>query len=187
MSMRPTIIVFLLCVAFCSCNNEERMIREIKELSGREIIFPSGYVSLSSDKSLSVDSLLRQNIKIVSYIDNLQCTSCGVKMLHTWIDDVFNIDSTVSYVIIVQTQHKKSLFENIEAMRLTRPLMYYDTSIFGDVNKLDVLARNKTFLLDKDNKIILVGEPWNNSKLARLYSQTIDSLRKKYKTEKHEE
>ena len=185
MLIRAIIIVVISCVAFCACNNEERVIREIKELSGREIIFPSGYVSLSCDKSLSIDSLLMQNIKIVSYIDDLPCTECGVRMLHSWIDDICDIDPKVSYIIVVQTQQKKSLFESIDSMQLARPLMYYDTPVFGDINNLDVLARNKTFLLNRDNKIVLVGEPWNNEKLSKLYSQAIDSLREKYARDIH--
>lgn len=180
MSFRSIIIV--VCVVLCACNNEERVIREIKEMSGREIVFPSGYISLSCDKSHSVDSLLLQDVKIVSYIDNLPCTSCGVRMLHAWIDNIYEIDSKVPYIIVVHTPQKQILFESIDSMNLTLPLMYYDTQVFGDVNHLDVLARNKTFLLDKRNNIVIVGEPWNNAYLTKLYSQTIDSLRKTYES-----
>ena len=174
------IIMMLTFVFLCSCNNNDRLIKEIQELSGCEITFPDGYVSLSSNDSLSVDSLLTKDIKVVSYIDNLPCTSCGVRMLHAWIDEVKEIDSEVAYVIVVQTQEKDVLFENIDSMRLPCPLMYYDTSVFGEVNKLDVLARNKTFLLNKENKIVLVGEPFGNEKLTQLYKKTIVSLKEEY-------
>ena len=118
------IIMMLTFVFLCSCNNNDRLIKEIQELSGCEITFPDGYVSLSSNDSLSVDSLLTKDIKVVSYIDNLPCTSCGVRMLHAWIDEVKEIDSEVAYVIVVQTQEKDVLFENIDSMRLPCPLLY---------------------------------------------------------------
>lgn len=101
-------------------------------------------------------------------------------MLHAWIEEVKEIDSEVAYVIVVQTREKDVLFENFDSMRLPCPLMYYDTSVFGEANKLDVLARNKTFLLNKENKIVLVGEPFGNEKLTQLYRKTIASLKEEY-------
>lgn len=170
----------ILVLVFCSCNNNDRISNEVRDLYGRKIAFPDGYVSLSYHDSVSVDSLLTKDVKLVSYIDNLPCTSCGVKMLHAWIEEVKEIDPEVAYVIVVQTQEKNVLFENIDSMRLPCPLMYYDTSVFGEANKLDILARNKTFLLNKENKIVLVGEPFGNEKLTQLYKKTIASLKEEY-------
>lgn len=101
-------------------------------------------------------------------------------MLHDWIDNVKQIDPDVTYLIIVQTEEEDILFRSIDSMHLPCPLMYYDTPIFGEVNRLDVLARNKTFLLNKDNRIVLVGEPFNNERLSLLYKETIASLRNDY-------
>ena len=129
---------------------------------------------------MPIDSLLAADIKIVSYINDLPCTSCGVKMLHTWIEQVKQIDPEIAYVIVVQTPQKDVLFNNIDSMRLPYPLMYYDDSVFGEVNKLDVLARNKTFLLDKKNRIVVVGEPFGNENLSQLYKKAIASLRMEY-------
>lgn len=171
---------------FCACNNN-RVENEIRNLFGRQITFPTGYVSLSYHDSLSVDSLLTKDIKMVSYIDDLPCTSCGVRMLRSWAEEVKEIDPEMAYVIVVQTQEKDVLFENIDSMRLSCPLMYYDTSVFGEVNKLDVLARNKTFLLNKENKIVLVGEPFNNEKLSQLYRKAVTSLKEEYVHERKKE
>lgn len=168
---------------FCACNNN-RVENEIRNLFGRQITFPTGYVSLSYHDSLSVDSLLTKDIKMVSYIDDLPCTSCGVRMLRSWAEEVKEIDPEVAYVIVVQTQEKDVLFENFDSMRLSCPLMYYDTPVFGEVNKLDVLARNKTFLLNRENRIVLVGEPFNNEKLFHLYRKTIASLKEEYTHER---
>lgn len=171
--------ILLLALVFCSCNNNNRLDKEVQALSGREITFPKGYSSLSYN-SLPIDSLLAKDIKMVSYIDDLPCTSCGVKMLHTWIEQVKQIDPEVTYVIVVQTPQKDILFNSIDSMRLPCPLMYYDDSVFGEVNKLDVLARNKTFLLDKKNRIVVVGEPFGNVRLSQLYKKAIASLKKEY-------
>ena len=65
--------------------------------------------------------------------------------------------------------------------QLPTPLMFYDSEVFKTENRLDVLARNKTFLLDQDNKIVLVGEPFNNQKLLNLYVKEIQILKGQYK------
>ncbi len=172
--------ILLLILIFCSCNNNDRLVKEVRALSGREILFPKGYCSLSYQNSMPIDSLLATDIKIVSYINDLPCTSCGVRMLHTWIEQVKQIDPEVAYVIVVQTPQKDVLFNNIDSMRLPYPLLYYEDSVFGEVNKLDVLARNKTFLLDKKNRIVVVGEPFGNEKLSQLYKKAIASLKMEY-------
>ena len=62
--------------------------------------------------------------------------------------------------------------------------MFYDSKIFGEKNNLEnVLARNRTFLLNKENEIVLVGEPLGREKLAQLYKKCIDSLSIAYKNE----
>lgn len=54
-------------------------------------------------------------------------------------------------------------------------------SAFNKANKLEILARNKTFLLDGDNRVVVVGEPFGNEKLWQVYDQAIIVLQNKYK------
>lgn len=64
-----------------------------------------------------------------------------------------------------------------DSLSLDLPLMFYDSSIFEEKNKIKgLLARNRTFLLNKDNEIVLAGEPFGREKLTKLYQKCIDSL-----------
>lgn len=174
-------IIFLLCVMVCSCVNEEKYIQEVKQMSHREIVFPNGYIELRCNSSLKLDSLLKQKLKIISYMDNVICSSCLDNILASWQDEIKSINENISYIIIVHSTDKKTILESSKSLSLDYPIMYYESNIFGKVNKLeDLLARNKTFLLDKDNKIILVGEPYGREKLSKLYVWCIDSLNKEY-------
>ena len=89
-----TIVASLLValVALASCNNDDRVTAEIKALTGRKISFPKGYKSLSYHDSLKVEPLLDADVKMVSYIDNLPCTSCGIKMLYNWIAEIDSME-----------------------------------------------------------------------------------------------
>lgn len=172
------IMVLLLIV---SCSNNEKALQQIESLNNREIVFPKGYKSLSYHNRLSVDSLLDKDIKVVSYIDNLPCTSCGIRMLFDWCAQVDSLGDDIGYVIIVRTNEEKELFQIMDSVSLPRPLMYYDTDTFGIANGLtDVLARNKTFLLNKDNRIMVVGEFFNNPQLSQLYKKGVKLLKQEY-------
>lgn len=58
--------------------------------------------------------------------------------------------------------------------------MFYDSDVFKVENKLDVLDQNRTFLLDRNNKIVLVGEPFSLPRLADLYKKQIQKMKMEY-------
>lgn len=181
-----SLFCILLIVFVCfSCNKANRITREIKEMIGRNIVFPSGYKLHCCNDSLWEQSSLC-DIKIVTYVDNLPCTECGLRTMHDWIDDIKTIDNDVSYILVVQTEEPKDLFGMLDSIQLEAPFLFYPTDTFRLVNSLDVLARNKTFLLNKENKIVLVGEPFGNEKLTQLYKKTIASLKEEYAHERRE-
>lgn len=166
------IVTFLLL----SCNKKERIASEIEMLSKQSITFVDGFVELPCNSDVKLDSLLKKNVKIVSYLTDISCTSCGVKTLKIWQEELQKIDKRVVPVIVVHSTNQE-FRKMTDSLSLDLPLMYYDSKIFGEKNKLeDVMARNRTFLLNKDNKIILVGEPIGRKKLTQLYKRCIDSL-----------
>ena len=80
---RFSLFCILLIVFVCfSCNKDNRIAREIKEMIGKNIVFPSGYKLLFCNDSLWEQSSLC-DIQIVTYVDNLPCTfiMCWLKKL----------------------------------------------------------------------------------------------------------
>lgn len=167
-------------LAFCSCNNEGRIEKEIKALSGRELLFPEGYVSLSYHDSLKVEPLVNADIKIVSYYDNIVCSSCSLNKLKAWVSQADSIDPEIPYLIVIHSNKKEEFVETARQIKLPYPLMFYDSDVFKVENKLDVLDQNRTFLLDKNNKIVLVGEPFSLPRLADLYKKQIQKMKVEY-------
>lgn len=98
-------------LAFCSCNNEGRIEKEIKALSGRELLFPEGYVSLSYHDSLKVEPLVNADIKIVSYVDNIACSSCSLNKLEAWVSQADSIDPEIPYLLVIHSNKKKEFVE----------------------------------------------------------------------------
>lgn len=176
--MKGKIIIFIFVVInLLSCNNDAKYIRDIKRLTHQRIFFPNGYVELPCNSHKRLDSLIKQDIKIVSYYGEVVCTSCCAKNLKMWQENIKKIDKDVAFIIVAHSADNNEFMEFSDSLSLEYPLMYYKTNIFGENNNLeDVLAKNRTFLLNKDNKIVLVGEPFGRDQLSKLYKKCIDSL-----------
>ena len=163
-------------ISLFSCRKEDRVIREIKELTGKKITFVKGYESLCINDSLAISAIISKDIKIISYIEDFPCTACTMDMLSDWIKVVKSFEEKVGFLLVINTPQKEELFKALREHNILYPIMYYDSEIFKEQNKLNVLTRNRTFLLNQNNEIVLVGEPFNNRKLFELYNKTIKDL-----------
>ena len=169
----------LLLILF-SCNNDSRIMHEVKSMVGRKIIFPPGYQWIPANQAQKAEKYLQKDVKVITFIDNLSCTECGIRALNFWVAEMKKIDSDVAYIFVVQTKNRDELEMMADSVKLDIPFMLYLTDLFKTNNELDVLAHNKTFLLDKENKIVLVGEPFGNEKLTQLYKKAVFSLKEEY-------
>lgn len=174
------LVQFLLISVLFSCNNDNRIIHEISTMIGRRITFPEDYLWIPPHQAQRAEKYLKEDIKVITFIDNLSCTDCGIKALHYWVAEMKKIDKDVAYIVIIQTENRDELEMMADLVKQDIPFMLYLTDSFKTNNNLNVLARNKTFLLNKENKIVLVGEPFGNEKLAQLYKKNIASLKKEY-------
>lgn len=172
------ILISFICLSFSSCkeSKEERIARLVGEWTGREVIFPSRLVFTIKGRD-TIDFDYRQaDYKIVTYVDSIGCTGCKLQ-LPLWADFVTEVNSiTQGTVPFVFCFHPRSLKE----MRYFLQLEGFEYPVFLDVkdefNRLNQFPNDmtfQTFLLDKDNKIISIGNPIHNPKVKALYIKQI--------------
>lgn len=130
------IIIFIMITLLASCNNDNRIANEIKELSHRKILFCEGYKELPCNSNFPLEELLNKDVKIITYMDNISCTLCGSKTLKLWQKEIKQLNKDVAYIIILHSDYDDKIFEMTENLSLDFPLMYYDTDIFESENKL---------------------------------------------------
>lgn len=177
--MKYTIYMIFLTITvslLASCQEESRVIEEVKDMYGRKVTFVRPYSSIPNTKTLALDSIMSKDIKAVSYLENFSCTDCALNKLVSRIEIINSIDKDLGYLIIIRTTDVDELSKHIENKGISHPIMCYQTDAFKVENKLDVLTRNRTFLLDKDNRIVLVGEPFNNEVLLNLYKKAFTQM-----------
>ena len=166
--------IFCLFASLCvSCSNGDRNAKEIKRMLGRHIDFGDDYRVIPDSMSLPIKRALEKDTIIISYIDELSCTECSVKMLKKWQEFVRMINKDLQLLVVIKENSPVEIEKLILENHLG-PVLLYESDKFKERNGLDVLAVNKTFLIDSENKIILVGEPYGNRKMMELYSKVIN-------------
>ena len=147
----------------------------IEEWQGKEISFPEGLVVINQD-STSLGIALDADYKIVTYIDSTGCVSCKLN-LYMW--NLLKKDMEA-------LAHKDvSLFfyfcsKDIEKLRFLMkrdnfnfPAYIDNMGKFYQLNKIHPNEAFHTFLLDKDNKVLAVGNPVLNPAVKDLYLRII--------------
>jgi len=87
-------------------------------------------------------------------------------------------DEPVGFIPVVYPNEMIDLIDALKALQIEFPLFYDTENKFLEINKMEkTLARNRTFLLDAHNKIIVVGEPLALNKLWKLYKNTLKKAR----------
>lgn len=172
-------LVFLsLCAFACEDANDPNAISQAKKLYGKKIEFPTQYFSLGSgERIFSIDAELAKPLKIVTYLDKNSCSECALRILLRWEELLHEISGDlVGFIPVVYPNDLSDLTDALQILQINFPLFYDVENIFLNMNKLEkTLARNRTFLLDSNNKIIVIGEPLASQKLWQVYKNTAKS------------
>jgi len=175
-------IILLLCFG-CGqkFKRDHILLDHIKARVGRELLIPGSveFYKTDQDSDRYKLGLCTSNIKIVSYIDG-NCSAC-IQDLKKW--ELFvtrSFPDKKPQVIFYVYADDLSLFRHINEKYIHSIFpMYLDPgNSFSRENKLSKEKMLQTFLVDKNNHVILVGNPLFSTKLKNLY---INEIRKRLK------
>ena len=161
------ICLLLFLLMSCNLTKKNEIERLVKDWIGKEITLIS-----TCDASKKE---LRHTHTIISYIDSLGCISCKLQ-LNKW--DVFQrvVDSLadIRIVFVVHPSVKKEIGYLFKSYHYSPDLCLMDSGSIWARN-ISLFTKNElqTFLLDKDNKIVAIGNPIHNPKIKELYLKII--------------
>ena len=173
--MRNSILLTSLLLALlnstsCSSNNE------LLKLTGRKISFESLDTILYPSNYLGPEDPINGDIKIVTYIYDLTCSTCGIKILQKWQELLKDTGREVSFVVVAHTEAKDEIRMALDELEIDYPVYCDPDDGYIKDNRLFVKAIYRSFLLDCNNKVVLVGEPLNRPELWKLYKQAIVNM-----------
>lgn len=162
-----------------SCKKDTRTVsmeKIVTEWMGKTLSIPSDVTTLSSETNSVSREKTSTSYKILVYTDSTGCTSCKLK-LSIWKRYIQEIDSImpgqVEFLFYFQPKSQKELIYLLERDNFTYTI-YIDEK--GEINKRNNFPPEmefQCFLLDKENKVVSIGNPSLNPKVWELYKQII--------------
>ena len=172
-------IIFIILLSSCT---QKRTVQQARRFMKQQIELSLDMKAVWKNRDTILTAFLDTPIKLVVWYDSLSCLSCEVSKLHAWNNIVVDADSLAPWfrIIYLFTPQK----EYLHRLQIVLKTNTFDYPLFIDQNTSFVkqnpmLPPNQqlhSFLLDKNNRVVLVGSPLHNPTLWALYKRTIKKM-----------
>ena len=181
--MRRIVFFFLVVtLSVCSCkdNGKRQDIEKIvNEWVGKEIRFPGNTPCYVSGKD-TLPELYKEGFgkefKILLYVDSAGCSSCRLKLLE-WEQLMEEADSLfqgkVGFLLFFQPKSAKEIEYLFLRERFDYPVFMDINGTINDLNRFPQAMSYQCFLLDKNNKVLMIGNPVLNHRIWELFKEQL--------------
>ena len=175
--MKISYTALFLILAFVSCKKSQHDIAFsiLQKWDKKEILFPANSVFTIQGKDTVAHQLL-DRYKILIYTDSLGCMSCK-SYLPEWRMFIKETDSlfqdSLQFLFIFSSKRKQEVRQVLLRERFKYPICIDEQDSINILNSFPSDIKYQTFLLDRDNKVIAIGNPIYNPKIKELYLNII--------------
>ena len=171
--------LFVFC-GYCliSCGNH-RIHRNLEELYQATILFPDSLEVVISGVSepASVSAI---PVKLLSFYPSRSCTTCTINQLEKWKPVFDSICDSRFLPILLFSPNEHGYRSLIADLKFSEPPypVYVDKKNQFELSNpyIPEDSRYHTFLLDKNNKVVLVGNPLASDAMWDLFRKTLDNM-----------
>lgn len=176
-------LFFIMVVSLCSaCSQKDEQSKqletELRLFKEKAITFPDNMLVKVCDGQLPPDTtLLNRSSKMVIYVGKDGCTDCKLRSLLPIYMFILENKHRRNFgvVIILNTADREATEKLLTDIRF-RQTVFYDLD--GSFERLNPHLPSgedfHTFLLNKENKVVLIGNPTHNERLNKLYLREIN-------------
>ena len=173
------ILLLLSLLTACKENNKEKFALLVQEWQGKEIVFPQN-MAFTRFVTEPVDYRIPDaEYKVLVYVDSVGCTSCKLQLLK-WKELIAHVDSAtngnIPFIFIFQSKDDRELRYILKCDNFDRPVCIDRNNRFNSSNRFPQDITFQTFLLDKDNKVKVIGNPVHNLAVRDLYLKQITGM-----------
>ncbi|TAL68748.1 MAG: hypothetical protein EPN88_06975 [Bacteroidetes bacterium] len=185
--LKYEIVILITFLLFgCRLNSDNQKKKEIEKVvetwHGKQIIFPDSIFILEKEilYPVEVNPLNSGKLKLLTLVSG-DCMSC-IENLNKWSHflDSLRSFSDIKLVVIIITSDLDRFIKDFY------PLINDDFTLYIDVAFNFLITYQmpedltlRTFLLDKTNKVLLIGNPIYRNEIKRLYINKIIEYEKK--------
>lgn len=168
--------VFLIIIIWrCKKQHSANIEKVVMEWVGREIIFPSG-VRCSFMGRDTVCSNMNTPYKVLLYTDSVGCTTCKLQ-LYKWKSLIEEANSLmvhqISFLFYFHPKNEDTLQDLLKNSDCKWEVFIDNEDKLNMSNKLPNDVEYQCFLLNRANKVVLVGNPIMNPNIWNLYKKII--------------
>ncbi len=163
---------------FFACDSQHRQFEQIvKEWNNKTIIFPENMVFTKYTSDTIVSPSMDTDYKILMYINNSGCMNCRMNLLG-WESFIKSIDTittaSVSFLFFIYPDDINNIRYILHRNRFEYPVCIDLKDTLNTLNHFPIEYDFQTFLLDKNNKVICIGNPIRNLSIRSLYYEIIN-------------
>ncbi|GHV28183.1 hypothetical protein FACS1894176_10620 [Bacteroidia bacterium] len=176
-----TLLLFFLAIGFCACKNKGQSEAEkmVQEWVGKTIQFPEDYQchwGINDTTATICNELFSKEYKVLLYVDSMGCTECRLKLLN-WKqlieESATSFNDKLNFLFFFQPKSKKEISLLLNRDKFDYPVFIDMNGSLNRLNQFPATTAYQCFLLDKNNKVVLIGNPTTNPKIWELYKQMI--------------
>ena len=179
--MKKLLYISLLLSLLTACkeNNKEKFALLVQEWQGKEIVFPQD-MAFTRFVTEPVDYRIPDaEYKVLVYVDSVGCTSCKLQ-LPKWQELIAHVDSAtngnIPFIFVFQSKDDRELRYILKCDNFDSPVCIDRNNRFNSSNRFPQDITFQTFLLDKDNKVKVIGNPVHNLAVRDLYLKQITGM-----------
>lgn len=161
----------------CKNKNIDKAEEIVREWIGKFIVFPTSSMCVSLNKR--IDCILPESTpyKILIYMDSTGCTDCKLQ-LHKWSilinESKKEMLGLVNFQFYIHPKNEKELLMILQRYNFEYPIHIDKENELNELNKFYPDNKYHTFLLNKENRVVLIGNPINTTQIWSLYKQVIN-------------
>ncbi len=154
----------------CAENEKQKITQLVNEWNGKEIKFPNNSIFLLNG-IVDHDTIPATNYKIIAYVDSAGCTSCKLQ-LSQWakfIAELNSVDIKIPILFFICPNDVEELKKILRRERFQYPICIDERDELNGLNNFPSYFHFHTFLLDRNNRVVAMGNPINNVKVKKVY------------------
>jgi hypothetical protein len=148
----------------------------VSEWTGKQIRFPDGIPCVVMGENADCIPLSGPSYKILMYVDSVGCISCKLGLTH-WNAILSEVDSLfqgkVDFLFFFQPKDERELKFLFRHDHFRHPVFFDRENRLDALNRFPPKMEYRCFLLDAENRVVLVGNPALNPKVWELYKRHI--------------
>ena len=177
--MKPLDLIILLLTIFLSaCQDKQKEIITllVKEWQGKQILFPENMVFTRFASDTTNFVIPTSDYKVLVFVDSIGCTSCKLQ-LSRWKEFIRYTDSisqkNIPFLFFFQFDDQWEIHSLLIRENFDKPICLDRSDSLNQLNHFPKDIRFQVFLLDINNKVVVIGNPVHNPNVKELYLEEI--------------